>query len=377
MTNKINRRKFLINSSAAGLTASLTQPLQAKIPQINNSNVKPVVIASDNGYTMKNGGTTNCVETAFNKIIRGDDVLDALIEGVNIVELDPLDASVGYGGRPNADGIVQLDSCCMHGPKKQAGGVAALEGVKTPSLVAKAVMQHTDHHLLVGKGAQEFARNMGYAIEADLNTENSREMWLDWKRRIDPEHYLDPVKREIAGRNAAIEMISEGLIPKKEYYGTINCNGINSKGDLCGVTTTSGLAWKIPSRVGDSPILGAGLYVDGNHGAAGSTGRGEANLFNLCSYLIVEEMRNGAHPLDAGMTALKRIKENTIEKRLLNARGLPNFDVIFYIIDKLGRYTGVSLYAESDRDTSFQYAVCTENGSELKDVEPLLSGQSS
>ncbi|MDG1864982.1 MAG: N(4)-(beta-N-acetylglucosaminyl)-L-asparaginase [Woeseiaceae bacterium] len=377
MTNKINRRKFLINSSAAGLTASLTQPLQAQIPQINKSNVKPVVIASDNGYTMKNGGTTNCVETAFNKIIRGDDVLDALIEGVNIVELDPLDASVGYGGRPNADGIVQLDSCCMHGPKKQAGGVAALEGIKTPSLVAKAVMQHTDHHLLVGKGAQEFARNMGYTIEADLNTENSREMWLDWKRRIDPEHYLDPVKREIAGRNAAIEMISEGLIPKKEYYGTINCNGINSKGDLCGVTTTSGLAWKIPSRVGDSPILGAGLYVDGNHGAAGSTGRGEANLFNLCSYLIVEEMRNGAHPLDAGMTALRRIKENTIEKRLLNARGLPNFDVIFYIIDKLGRYTGVSLYAESDRDTSFQYAVCTENGSELKDVEALLSGQSS
>lgn len=377
MTNKINRRKFLINSSAAGLTASLTQPLQAQIPQINKSNVKPVVIASDNGYTMKNGGTTNCVETAFNKIIRGDDVLDALIEGVNIVELDPLDASVGYGGRPNADGIVQLDSCCMHGPKKQAGGVAALEGIKTPSLVAKAVMQHTDHHLLVGKGAQEFARNMGYTIEADLNTENSREMWLDWKRRIDPEHYLDPVKREIAGRNAAIEMISEGLIPKKEYYGTINCNGINSKGDLCGVTTTSGIAWKIPSRVGDSPILGAGLYVDGNHGAAGSTGRGEANLFNLCSYLIVEEMRNGAHPLDAGMTALKRIKENTIEKRLLNARGLPNFDVIFYIIDKLGRYTGVSLYAESDRDTSFQYAVCTENGSELKDVEPLLSGKSS
>ena len=377
MTNKINRRKFLINSSAAGLTASLTQPLQAQIPRINKSNVKPVVIASDNGYTMKNGGTTNCVETAFNKIIRGDDVLDALIEGVNIVELDPLDASVGYGGRPNADGIVQLDSCCMHGPKKQAGGVAALEGVKTPSLVAKAVMQHTDHHLLVGKGAQEFARNMGYAIEADLNTENSREMWLDWKRRIDPEHYLDPVKREIAGRNAAIEMISEGLIPKKEYYGTINCNGINSKGDLCGVTTTSGLAWKIPSRVGDSPILGAGLYVDGNHGAAGSTGRGEANLFNLCSYLIVEEMRNGAHPLDAGMTALRRIKENTIEKRLLNARGLPNFDVIFYIIDKLGRYTGVSLYAESDADTPFQYAVCTENGSALKDVEPLLSGKSS
>ena len=147
-------------------------------------------------------------------------------------------------------------------------------------------------------------------------------------------------------------------------------------GDLCGVTTTSGIAWKMPSRVGDSPILGAGLYVDGDHGAAGSTGRGEANLFNLCSFLIVEEMRNGAHPLDAGMTALRRIQENTIERRLLNDRQLPNFDVIFYIIDRFGQHAGVSLYAESDKDTPFQYAICTENGSDLKNVEPALSGRS-
>ena len=376
MKSKIDRRKFLIGSTAIGLASGVMNPLNAQQPKIIKGNIKPVVVASDNGFTIKNGGKFNCVETAFNKIINGDDVLDAVIEGVNIVELDPLDASVGYGGRPNAEGVVQLDACCMHGPKKQAGGVGALEGVRTPSLVAKAVMQHTDHHLLVGQGAQDFARNMGFKIEDDLNTKSSREMWLNWKRRIDPKHYLDPLKREFAGRKAAIEMINKGLIPKNEYYGTINCNGINTNGDICGVTTTSGIAWKMPSRVGDSPILGAGLYVDGDIGAAGSTGRGEANIFNLCSYLIVEELRNGAHPVDAGMTALKRIQDNTIEKRLLNSRDKPNFDVIFYIIDKKGQYAGVSLYSESTEDKPFQYAVCTENGSKLADIEPLLYGNS-
>ena len=185
---------------------------------------------------------------------------------------------------------------------------------------------------------------------------------------------MDPEKREVAGRNAAMDMIKEGIIPEDEYYGTINCNGINAKGDICGVTTTSGLAWKIPSRVGDSPILGAGLYVDGNYGAAGSTGRGEANLYGLCSYLIVEEMRRGSHPMDAGMAALKRIQENTIEKRLLNERGLPNFSVNFYVIDKQGRYAGVALYGESPSGEPRKYAVCDENGSRLEDLEPLLSG---
>ena len=313
---------------------------------------------------------------AMKKMTQGEDVLDALIAGVNIVELDPLDASVGYGGRPNAEGIVQLDSCCMHGPKKQAGGVGALEGVKTPSLVAKAVMESTDHHLITGKGAQNFARNMGFKIEDDLNTKESRKMWLNWKRRIDPNHYLDPKKRATAGHDAAHEMIKEGLIPEHEYYGTINCNGINGNGDLCGVTSTSGLAWKMPGRIGDSPILGAGLYVDCNHGAAGSTGRGEANLFGLCSYLVVEELRRGKHPKDAGMTALKRIQENTVELRLLNNRNLPNFNVNFYIIDKLGRYAGVAMYAESHTEDK-NYAICTENGSELIPVEPLLLGHAS
>ena len=372
MKKNISRRDFVVSSAAAGLAASvpLRASAQSPAPKISNR-VKPVVVASGNGYTMRNGGKLNCVETAFERIVNGDDVLDSLLAGVNIVELDPQDTSVGFGGLPNADGVVQLDSCCMHGPKKQAGGVACLEGVRTPSLVAKAVMDNTDHHLLVGQGAQRFARNMGFRIEDDLNTDKSRELWLNWKRRIDPGHYLTPEERFQTGHQAGLDMVHEGLIHRDDYYGTINCNGINANGDICGVTTTSGLAWKIPGRVGDSPILGAGLYVDGDVGAAGSTGRGEANLYALCSFLVVEEMRRGQHPKDAGMEALRRIRANTIERRLLNDRGEPNFNVNFYIIDRMGRYAGVALYAPDD---SSRYAVCTENGAEHAPLEALIEG---
>jgi N4-(beta-N-acetylglucosaminyl)-L-asparaginase len=331
---------------------------------------RPVVIASGNGNRFKNGGTATCVERAFQLMTSGTDVLDALIAGVNIVELDPEDTSVGFGGLPNADGVVQLDACCMHGPKKQAGGVAALEGVRTPSLVAKAVMEQTDHHLLVGAGAQIFARSMGFRIEADLNTPRSRELWLEWKRRIDPQHYLDPAKRAAAGAAAAMQMVADGLVDGDHFYGTINCDGLSPKGGLAGVTTTSGLAWKIPGRIGDSPVLGAGLYVDGEIGAAGSTGRGEANLYGLCSFLIVEHMRRGLRPKDAGMEALRRIRANTIEKRLLNSRGEPNFNVNFYVLDAGGEHAGVALYAAQNA----VYAVCTENGAEDRPIEPLLKG---
>jgi N4-(beta-N-acetylglucosaminyl)-L-asparaginase len=369
MAGKISRRDFVLTGVAAGLVTTAIGPTRAQTPAIRTSASKPFVVSSANGYTVKNGGDLNCVETAFKRMVNGDDVLDALIAGVNIVELDPEETSVGYGGLPNAEGVVQLDSCCMHGPKKQAGGVAALEGVRTPSLVAKAVMEHTDHHLLAGRGAQKFARNLGFKIENDLNTEKSRGLWLNWKRRIDPAHYLDPERRVSAGHKAGLEMIREGLIEENEYYGTINCNGVNHKGEICGVTTTSGLAWKIPGRTGDSPILGAGLYVDGDCGAAGSTGRGEANLYGLSSFVVVEELRRGKHPKDAGMEALRRIQANTIEKRLLNSRGLPNFNVKFYVINKAGEHAGVALYSRNGVD---QYAVCTEHGAELLNIEPLL-----
>src|SRR3954451_19775040 len=254
---KMDRRTFVRTTLGAGVAAAAPRALLAQAPNVlTPKSVKPVVISSAHGNKFKNGGDMTCVQKAWTLMTEGGDVLDALIAGVNIVESDPLDDSVGYGGLPNADGVVQLDSSVMHGPKKRAGAVGALEGVRTPSLVAKAVMEETDHHLIVGKGAQEFARGMGFKIEDDLNTENSRKLWLEWKRRIDPKHYLDPQKRAEAGRKVALEMLAEGLIDERHIYGTINCNGINAKGEICGVTTTSALSWKIPGRVGDSPILG-------------------------------------------------------------------------------------------------------------------------
>lgn len=357
---RISRRGLIAASGAAALA-----PKSFSTPTIwIQGPVKPVVTASANGHIAKNGGTETCVQRAFRLMTSGSDVLDALVEGVEIVELDPTDTSVGYGGLPNADGVVQLDSCLMHGPRKWAGGVAALEGVRTPAKVARAVMRLTDHHLIVGKGAQDFARGMGFTIEPDLNTETSRRAWMEWKRRTDPEHYLDPEKRAADGIRVALQMAEEGLIDPEHVWGTIHCNGINAKGEIAGVTTTSGLAFKIPGRIGDSPILGAGCYVDGQVGAAGSTGRGEANLYNLCSFLIVEELRRGKHPKDAGMEALRRVAANT-EKRLRNAQGKPNFGLNFYVVDAKGRYAGVSLQPGA------RFAVCDEKGPRLEACDTL------
>ena len=371
MSKKLSRREFVKSGAAAAGLAAASQTVGAAPTMITPQSVKPVVIASGNGNRYKNGGDETCVERAFRMMTSGTDVLESLIAGVEIVELDPTEAGVGYGGLPNADGVVQLDACCMHGPKKRAGCVAAIEGVRAPAAVAHAVMEHTDHHLLVGDGAQSFARNMGFTIEDDLNTDHSRGRWLEWKRRIDPSHYLDPKKRAEAGLAAGVSMVREGLIDEDHFWGTINCDGVGPNGDVCGVTTTSGLSWKIPGRVGDSPILGAGLYVDNEVGVAGSTGRGEANLYGLCSFFVVEEMRRGASPKDAGMAALKRVQANTVEKRLLNSRGLPSFGLSFYVTNKNGDFAGVSMYA-TERS---KYAVCTENGAESLPLEPLFEGR--
>jgi N4-(beta-N-acetylglucosaminyl)-L-asparaginase len=369
----ITRRDFVKSASAFAAAT----PLSAEI--LIQRTVRPVVISDLSGWEFKNGGTENAVTRAFRLITEGKDVLDALVAGVNIPELDPLETGIGYGSLPNADGVIQLDASCMHGPKKQAGGVACIEGVRTPSLVAKAVMENTDHHLLVGEGATAFARHMGFTVEDDLNTPNSRRLWLEWKRRIDPGHYLDPngdgrkaapKHEKDPGYAAGRSMVRDGLIREGSFWGTINCDGIGPNGDICGVTTTSGLAWKIPGRTGDSPILGAGLYVDNEIGAAGSTGRGEANLYNLSSFLIVESMRRGMSPKDAGMDALKRIKANTVEKRLLNAKGNPNYNIRFFVLNKRGDYAGVAMYRAGETT----YAVCTENGAQTLELDPLLPG---
>lgn len=371
MGKKIDRREFVRTGVAAGLASAAPKTLFGRAPTvITPQTIRPLVISDSSGIKFKNGGPVNCVEKAFEMIANGADVLDAVIAGVNIPELDPEESGVGYGGLPNEDGVVQLDSCCMHGPKKRAGGVAAIEGIRTPSLVAKAVMDYTDHHLLVGQGAQDFARKLGFKVEDDLNTEKSRKLWLEWKRRIDPDHYLNPKKRAQVGYAAGLQMLAEGLIDENHFWGTVNCDGISPKGDICGVTTTSGLSWKIAGRTGDSPVLGAGLYVDNEVGAAGSTGRGEANLYNLTSFLIVENMRRGMHPKDAGMEGLKRIKANTVEERLLNNRGEPAFNIRFFILNTKGEHAGVTMYASGETT----YGLCTENGFETPDFEALLSG---
>jgi N4-(beta-N-acetylglucosaminyl)-L-asparaginase len=374
MSDKITRREFVKAGTAASVAASVPAAATGQGPTLLvRKATPPVVISSGNGHEYKNGGPRTCVEEAWQRIVKGDDVLESLIAGVNIVELDPADTSVGYGGLPNADGVVQLDSCCMHGPLKRAGGVAALEGVRTPSRVAKAVLDHTDHHLLVGPGAQAFARNMGFAIEDDLNTERSRAKWLEWKRRVDPKHYLDPKQRVQAGEAASRGMVRDGLLDAHHRYGTINCDGVSAKGELCGVTTTSGLAFKIAGRVGDSPILGAGLWVDNAVGAAGSTGRGEANLYNLSSFFIVEELRRGRAAKDAGMEALRRVKAGTVEARLVDRNGLPSFQLAFYVLTKTGEYAGVSMWGKQD-DKPERFAVCTESGPALVACEPLHEG---
>jgi N4-(beta-N-acetylglucosaminyl)-L-asparaginase len=405
----ITRRDF-VKATTASLAAAAALPAQATAEPARSADlliqrtVRPVVISDYSGIEFTNGGPENAVQRAFRLITEGQDVLDALIAGVNIPELDPLETGIGYGALPNANGVVELDASCMHGPTRRAGAVACIEGVRTPSLVAKAVMDNTDHHLLVGAGAQAFARAMGFKVEEDLNTETSRRLWLEWKRRVDPEHWLDPkgegrkpkdrhekdpghaavslpssamephVVRDGAWESRALaagrSMVQDGLIAEGSFWGTINCDGLGPNGDLCGVTTTSGLAWKIPGRTGDSPILGAGLYVDNEIGAAGSTGRGEANLYNLSSFLIVESMRRGLSPKDAGIEALKRIKANTVEKRLLNSKGNPNFNIRFFVLNKRGEYAGLAMYHAGET----KFAVCTENGAQALELEPLLPG---
>ena len=373
MTTKINRRTVLAGTIATGAALGATKAFAQAAPAIMSS-YRPLVVGAGNGHRLKNENGETGIEIAYRMILAGDDVLDSIIACVNLPEISGEDASVGYGGLPDAAGNVTLDSCVMHGPRKMAGGVACIEGVKAPSFVAKDVMNHTDHHLLAGQGAQDFARERGYEILDDLNTDNSRQKWQEWKERVDRKvgpgqvTRLDTTIIDKTGFDVAMEMVDEGKIDPEHFYGTINCQGMNAKGDICGVTTTSGRGFKVPGRVGDSPILGAGLYVDNDYGSAGSTGRGEANLYSLASFLLVEKIREGMHPTDAGVYVVRRIMEQTVAPRLLNEKGEPNFGLSFYALDKKGRYGGVALRGNAYS----RYAVHTENGPELMQMESVL-----
>jgi N4-(beta-N-acetylglucosaminyl)-L-asparaginase len=331
----ISRRDFIATgaTAAAGLALGTTgEAHPASQPGLTTTRaVLPIVVASANGI--------RGVKKAYDMIIAGADTLDAVIAGVNIQELDPDDQSVGLGGLPNEEGVVQLDASCMHGPTKRAGAVACLEDIATPSLVAKAVMDYTDHILLAGPDARRFAIKMGFQPQ-NLLTEKSRQDWLRWRARLNRDDaWLD----------------HDDDVRIRFTTGTINMNAVAANGDVSSVTTTSGRSWKIAGRVGDSPIIGAGQYCDNTVGAAGSTGRGEANIKVCGAFLAVELMRNGKSPEEALLEVTRRVIAMT-EKRLLDSNGRPYFDLDFYAVTKDGRFAGVSCYEGST------FAVCDAGG---------------
>jgi N4-(beta-N-acetylglucosaminyl)-L-asparaginase len=314
------------------------------LPPASRWAARPVAVASANGL--------RGVQKAVDLVLQGTDPLDAAIEGVKIQELDPKDMSVGYGGLPNADGVVQLDASCMHGPSKRAGAVACLEGIKTPSEIAKLVLKYTNNVLLVGEGAKRFALSYGYR-EEDLLTDESRQAWLQWRANHSPtDDYLDvPADEPMVARPT----------------GTVNLDVVTPTGDLASATTTSGLAWKIPGRVGDSAIIGAGQYTDNDVGAAGSIGRGESNIKVCGGFLTVEFMRRGMKPTDACLEALKRVVAAS-EPRLLGENGRPRFDLSFFAVNKRGEFGAASLYPS-------RYAACDGASAKLVDAAALFEGR--
>jgi N4-(beta-N-acetylglucosaminyl)-L-asparaginase len=370
----ISRRDFI--GAGAAAAASLALPTRASASPLITSVVDraerapardfaglPVIISAANGYRRDPNGKRG-IEVAWDALSRGADPLDAAIAGVNIVELDPTDQSVGLAGLPNEDGVVQLDASCMHGPTRRAGAVGAIEDIATPSLVAKAVMDYTDHIFLVGEGARRFAIDMGFKPQ-NLLTEQSRRDWLRWKAKLNPsDNWLNPVDpppgggRE-EGRDLSLLHLEYDADGVPYTWGTINMNVVDAHGDIGSVTTTSGLSWKIPGRVGDSPIIGAGQYCDNDVGAAGSTGRGEANIKVCGAFLAVEFMRQGKSPQEALMQVMQRVIDMT-EKRLLDDHGRPTFQLEYYAVNKKGEYAGACAYEGP------QFAVADARGARLE-----------
>jgi N4-(beta-N-acetylglucosaminyl)-L-asparaginase len=324
MQQAIHRRHFLGTTAAASFGALA---LGAAEPKPTGPR-RPLVIASGNLRT---------VEIAMEMITKGHDPLDAAIAGVAIVEADPNDHTVGLGGTPNEDGVVELDAAVMHGPTHGGGAVAALRNIMHPAAVARVVMKKTRHVLLVGDNALKFAREQGFP-ETDLLTDETRRAWIAWKEsrlrgdsRIPvPLAQLEPTVRELVA---------------KPVHGTIHCSALDTHGDLGCVTTTSGVGYKVPGRVGDSPILGAGLYLDNTVGSCGSVGLGEVNLLNCASYLVVENLRRGMKPKDALVATCKRVVETTTrDPRFRDDRGRPTFNVVFYCLTKDRRYAAAHIH---------------------------------
>jgi N4-(beta-N-acetylglucosaminyl)-L-asparaginase len=351
---------------------------------------RPIIICAHNGHAY--------VEAAYAFLKSGGDTLDAAIRVVKGPEDDPNDDSVGLGGLPNEEGVVELDACCMHGPTRRAGSVGGVRNIKNVSLVSKAVMEHTGHVMLVGEGAERFAVAMGFPRE-NLLTERSREIWLLWKEfnsdrdwwgpgMADP-HWQPPnldSKPQSELWRDRIEQLKHragdiGIEPEFQMAavhrvlfpptGTIHCSALNEKGEISGVTTTSGLAFKLPGRCGDSPVIGAGCYTDQDVGSAGATGSGEENIKVAGAHTIVENMRHGMSPKEAGMDALKRIVRNYNG----DMNKLHFLDVTYYILRKDGAYAGVCLWEGSSAGHPHKFSV--HDGTLRAEVAtPMLKGYS-
>ncbi|HEU4570544.1 MAG TPA: N(4)-(beta-N-acetylglucosaminyl)-L-asparaginase [Gemmatimonadales bacterium] len=326
MTDAFTRRDFLASSAgavaAAALPVTLPRPGFGAPAVILRGPASPVAISSANSLLP--------VSKAMELLLQGADTLDAAVEGVKIQELDPNDQSVGYGGLPNEEGVVQLDASCVHGPTRRAGAVACLEGIKTPSEVAKLVLKYTTHMMLVGQDAKRFALSFGFK-EEDLLTPASRAAWLEWRaNRGHEDDWVD------VGNGEGQKMLHR-------VTGTINLDVVAPSGDLSSVTTTSGLAYKIPGRVGDSPIIGAGQYTDNTVGSAGSTGLGEMNIMACGGFLTVDHMRRGMKPTDACLETLRRVLALT-PPRLLAPDGSPRYQLNYYAVNKRGEYGSAAFY---------------------------------
>ncbi|MDF1809981.1 MAG: N(4)-(beta-N-acetylglucosaminyl)-L-asparaginase [Phycisphaerales bacterium] len=355
-----NRRRFLQTSAVSVIGASSAiafskhvsthEELETLKPLKNDGDM--VCIASGNGL--------QAVEEAYANMKEGADTAVAIVKGVGIVEADPNDMSVGYGGLPNEEGVVQLDASVMHGPTHKAGSVGAIENILHPAQVALKVLQTTDHVMIVGEGAYEFARAHGFE-KKDLLTEKARQAWLRWKQtRSTRDDWLDPDQMDWTQdgeRISHVERIQDSI---PFTYGTIHCSAVNQLGEVSGCTTTSGLSYKIPGRVGDSPIIGAGMYVDNDIGAAGATGRGEAVIQACGAYAVTEAMARGMEPTQACLNALKKIvKNSTKQRRLIREDGRPGFNVIMYALRKDGIHGAAAMFPRAT------YAIADSKGSRL------------
>lgn len=389
-----SRRDFVSSALAASLTSRVdrvvfdVKPEEEK-PGSSLPLKRPIMISAANGYSY--------LDDAYTLLAGGGDTLEAALKVITGPENDPNDQSVGLGGRPNEEGVVELDACCMHGPTRTAGAVGGVRNIKNVSLLANAVRQHTGHVMLVGEGAERFALAQGFPRE-NLLTDKSREQWLLWKAThsdwwgagLSSPNWHSPSRSRAQApdwnqRIREMEQVAAeiGITPELRMAairsvifpptGTIHCSALSPKGELSGCTTTSGLAWKIPGRVGDSPLIGAGCYTDQDIGSAGATGSGEENIKVAGAHTIIENLRHGLSPREAGLDALKRIARNYNGDR----DRLKYIDMIYYVLRKDGAYAGVSLWEGYGSSGSKPHQIAVHDGSKrLEKTVSLLSGPS-